>query len=370
MSDADGDDRDDAAIVNAGAGEGGYDDGMGGPPDADALPATGGVAGAADEDGGDPYDPVAAAIAALPKTLLQYRDIVVLDGAMPIAGAPAITPALLDGSAAVATLNLSAGSAALARTGAKIETGHPVAPAILQQRSVLSDAPIVTTTDKVLDCVLPPREVVVEVGTDAAGTMITKRVVQPVANKQASRPQLAELQQLFDFKLQDSKARADGICPVRQAIFGMLFDELLRQVTIDCPERGLLLLRIRDQVRLTLDAARALYDSSVQYASRKSHEATKSVPEMTARIKELTSVNTVLRKEVDRLNAKVRAMELAEEERKRAQDEKYREETAFMDATILRLKNHIKDRLETEERKRAQLRAQMDGEEEEPGSPA
>ncbi len=42
----------------------------------------------------------------------------------------------------------------------------------------------------------------------------------------------------------------------------MLFpDELIRQVTIESPERGLLLLRVRDEIRMTLDAYKTLYDS-------------------------------------------------------------------------------------------------------------
>jgi hypothetical protein len=31
-------------------------------------------------------------------------------------------------------------------------------------------------------------------------------------------------------------------------------DELIRQVTVECGERGLLLLRIRDEIRMTLSA--------------------------------------------------------------------------------------------------------------------
>ena len=38
-------------------------------------------------------------------------------------------------------------------------------------------------------------------------------------------------------------------------------DELIRQVTINGPERGLILLRVRDEIRMTLDAYKILYDS-------------------------------------------------------------------------------------------------------------
>jgi hypothetical protein len=38
-------------------------------------------------------------------------------------------------------------------------------------------------------------------------------------------------------------------------------DELIRQVTINCAERGLLLLRVRDEIRMTIAAYQTLYES-------------------------------------------------------------------------------------------------------------
>lgn len=46
-------------------------------------------------------------------------------------------------------------------------------------------------------------------------------------------------------------------------------DELIRQVTINCAERGLLLYRVRDEIRETLDAYQRLYTSSCAYGVRK-----------------------------------------------------------------------------------------------------
>ncbi len=37
-------------------------------------------------------------------------------------------------------------------------------------------------------------------------------------------------------------------------------DELIRQVTLNCPERGLLLLRVRDEARMTIAAYQTLYE--------------------------------------------------------------------------------------------------------------
>lgn len=46
-------------------------------------------------------------------------------------------------------------------------------------------------------------------------------------------------------------------------------DELIRQVTINCAERGLLLLRVRDELLMTIRGYQTLYESSVAFGMRK-----------------------------------------------------------------------------------------------------
>jgi len=46
-------------------------------------------------------------------------------------------------------------------------------------------------------------------------------------------------------------------------------DELIRQVTVNCAERGLLLLRVRDEIKMTLAAYQTLYQSSIAFGIRK-----------------------------------------------------------------------------------------------------
>ena len=43
-------------------------------------------------------------------------------------------------------------------------------------------------------------------------------------------------------------------------LYSQCFDEVIRQVTIECPERGLLLLRVRDEIRMTIAAYQTLYE--------------------------------------------------------------------------------------------------------------
>ena len=57
-------------------------------------------------------------------------------------------------------------------------------------------------------------------------------------------------------------------------------DELIRQVTINCAERGLLLLRVRDEIRMTIAAYQTLYESSVAFGMRKALQAEQGKSDM------------------------------------------------------------------------------------------
>ena len=63
------------------------------------------------------------------------------------------------------------------------------------------------------------------------------------------------------------QARETGICPVREELYAQCFDELIREVTINCAERGLLLLRIRDEMHMTIAAYQVRIQANLQHLS-------------------------------------------------------------------------------------------------------
>lgn len=85
----------------------------------------------------------------------------------------------------------------------------------------------------------------------------------------ATRLDVINLQEQLDMRLQQRQARETGICPVRRQLYTQCFDELIRQVTVNCAERGLLLLRVRDEINMTLAAYQTLYQSSIAFGMRK-----------------------------------------------------------------------------------------------------
>ena len=82
-------------------------------------------------------------------------------------------------------------------------------------------------------------------------------------------------------------ARETGICPIREELFSQCFDELIRQITIKCAERGFLLVRVRDEISGTIQAYRTLYESSIAYGMRKALVAECRKNEMQTNIKQL-----------------------------------------------------------------------------------
>jgi len=108
--------------------------------------------------------------------------------------------------------------------------------------------PAASQLDDMVNSMLPPRE-----WTEESGTWM-----QYTSKDPATRLDVISLQELLDQRLIERQARETGICPVREDLFHQCFDELIRQVTLDGPERGLLLLRVRDEIRMTIDAYKIL----------------------------------------------------------------------------------------------------------------
>ena len=95
---------------------------------------------------------------------------------------------------------------------------------------------------------------------------------------------MINLQDELDKKLQERQSRETGICPIREELYSQAFDELIREVTINCAERGFLLVRVRDEIKMTVQAYQTLYESSVAYGMRKALQAEQRKAEMLIQI--------------------------------------------------------------------------------------
>ncbi|KAJ3343671.1 Axonemal dynein light intermediate polypeptide 1, partial [Kappamyces sp. JEL0680] len=117
-----------------------------------------------------------------------------------------------------------------------------------------------------------------------------------------------------------------------------VLDELIRQVTISCQERGLLLLRVRDEIRMSIAAYQTLYESSVAFGMRKALQAEQGKSDMEAKIKEYEEEKRQTEQTILELKAKCEAIEKRESERRAMEERKHAEEIAFLKKTNVQLK--------------------------------
>lgn len=138
------------------------------------------------------------------------------------------------------------------------------------------------------------------------------------------------LAEQLDKNLNDRRARESGICPVREEIYGQCLDEIIRHVTLDGPERGLLLMRTRDEIKMTIDSYKALFTSSITFGIKKHLTAEQGIPELEAQAAELEREKTALEHEVFELKAQLDITEKNEAERRAADEKQRKEEIDFL----------------------------------------
>jgi len=189
----------------------------------------------------------------------------------------------------------------------------------IKKRSVEQSGQLSSQTEEdILNSILPPRE----------WTEDGQLWVQYVSSTPATRLDVVNLREQLDRKLQQQQARETGICPIREELYAQCFDEVIRQVTINCAERGLLLLRVRDEIRTTVTAYQVLYESSVAFGVRKALVAEHHKAEMQNKVKQLQAEKEDLLRQVAELTDRCNLVKEREQERQKHDAAKHDDELA------------------------------------------
>jgi len=192
-----------------------------------------------------------------------------------------------------------------------------------------------TPTEDILNSILPPRE----------WTEDGQLWVQYVSSTPATRPDVQSLQEYLDQKLQQRQARETGICPIREELYAQCFDELIRQTTINCAERGLLLLRVRDEIRMAIACYQTLYESSIAFGIRKALQSEQAKLEMCRDINALKSEVNDLTNFCTEMKEKCEEVERKETERAAEEEEKHTEVVEFKKKHNAALKKELEQLL-------------------------
>lgn len=142
-------------------------------------------------------------------------------------------------------------------------------------------------------------------------------------------------------RLQQRQARETGICPIRRELYTQCFNEVIRQVTINCAERGLLLLRIRDEMRMTIEAFQALYCSSIAFGMRKALQSEQGKTDLQKDVDELKEERTDLERQLADLRQRAEQADRRAAELRLAEEKKHAEEISFLKKTNQQLKAQL-----------------------------
>jgi len=98
------------------------------------------------------------------------------------------------------------------------------------------------------------------------------------------------------------------------------------------------LLRVRDEIRMTLAAYQALYESSTAYGMRKALMAESGKAELETKITDVNERKELLEKETQELRIKIDQLERKYNEQKDSEEKKHAEEIQFLKRANQQLK--------------------------------
>ena len=147
-----------------------------------------------------------------------------------------------------------------------------------------------------LNRLLPPKKI-----TDKDQEWVQYVTCNPVA-----KADVVNLQENLERRLQTEQARETGICPIREKLYQECFDELIRQITLNCLERGILLTRIKKELNMTMNSYQSLYESSIAYGIRTLLLAEEEKKKLNDEIENIEKECETLESEIAEIDAKLK----------------------------------------------------------------
>lgn len=169
-----------------------------------------------------------------------------------------------------------------------------------------------------------------------------RKFIQTVSDDPATRENAKELFRALESKLKERRAREESICPIREQIFAECFEEIIRQVTIECPERGLLLLRVRDQLKMTIASYQILYESAILFGIRKQLQAENEKSELMKKKDELIKKKIELTNKKMFLTKKLEGLKEHIAERNEIENERRENEKKYMEDELKAMEQLLK----------------------------
>ena len=120
---------------------------------------------------------------------------------------------------------------------------------------------------------------------------------------------------------------------------------MIRQITINCAERGLLLLRVRDEARMTIAAYETLYESSIAYGIRKALMAEQKRTDINAELNHLALRKKDLSSEAEALKKAISDSQTKAKERRENEEKIHQEDVERVQRSNDQLKTSLENLL-------------------------
>jgi dynein light intermediate chain len=187
-----------------------------------------------------------------------------------------------------------------------------------------------------LNKILPPKKII----------MNGQLWVQYVSCTPVTKMEVVTLKNGLEKRLKTLNAKETGICPIREELYDECFDELIRQVTINCLERGILMMLVKQESVMTMKAYQDLYQSSIAYGIRNGLIAEEEKKKMRTEIEIIDEKNEKLEEDIEKLEKEIELLIKNDEEERREVQEKHLQEVAVREDQIKMLKSEIKNKWE------------------------
>ena len=187
-----------------------------------------------------------------------------------------------------------------------------------------------------LNLILPPKKIITN----------EQLWVQYVSCTPVTKAEVQNLKEGLDKRIKVLEAKETGICTVREQLYSECFDELIRQVTINCLERGILMMLVKTEYENQIKTYQNLYQSSIAYGIRSYLIIEEEKKRMNDENEQMEEECDELSSDIEALKKEIEELKIKDEEQRQELNEKHRQFLSLNTESIELLKNEIRNKWE------------------------
>lgn len=187
-----------------------------------------------------------------------------------------------------------------------------------------------------LNLILPPKKIITN----------EQLWVQYVSCTPVTKAEVQNLKEGLDKRIKVLEAKETGVCTIREQLYSECFDELIRQVTINCLERGILMMLVKTEYENQIKTYQNLYQSSIAYGIRAYLIVEEEKRKMNDENDQMEEECETLSSDIEALKKEIEELKVKDEEQRQELNEKHRQFLSLNTESIELLKNEIRNKWE------------------------